>query len=73
MSWNEGAFNKDATDFYDTIESQYDELYFKKKKGGKHLTGVDVEMIVPKEGEVRLIGNRHRQCQYYQIGKLKEG
>ena len=46
--------------YYDKLEDAYDDLHFKKKKTGKHLMGVDVEMIVPKEGEVRLLGNRNR-------------
>ena len=50
----------DASDFYDKLENAYDDLHFKKKKGAKHLTGVDVDMIVPSEGEVRLLGNRHK-------------
>jgi hypothetical protein len=44
-------------------------MHFKKKKGAKHLTGVEIEAVVPNEAEVRLLGNRHRQCLYYQIGK----
>ena len=59
MSFNSGE--PKAQDFYDKIEN-FNELHFKKKKGGKHLTGVDLDMIVPPEGEVRLLGNRHKQC-----------
>ena len=47
-------------DYYDKLENAYDDLHFKKRKGAKHLTGVDVEMIVPSENEVRLLGNRHK-------------
>ena len=59
----------DAEDFYDKLENAYNPLHFKKKKGAKHLTGVELEPIIPSESEVRLLGNRHRQCAYYQIGK----
>ena len=65
-----GKKTPDASDFYDNLENAYDEMHFKKRKGAKHATGVDVEAILPSEGEVRLLGNRHRQCAYYQIGKL---
>ena len=62
----------DTSTYFDKFENNAtgNELHFKKKKGAKHLTGVDLDMIVPSEGEVRLLGNRHRQCQYYSIGKL---
>ena len=60
--------NKSAT-FYDKLSDVYDDMHFKKRKGAKHATGVDLEVVMPKEGEVRLLGNRHRQCQYYTIGK----
>ena len=47
----------------------YNDIEFKKKKGGKHRVGLDLEGIVPKEGEIRLLGNRNKQCAYYAIGK----
>ena len=56
--------------FYDKLEDAYDDMHFKKKKGTKGLTGVQIEAVMPAEGEVRLLGNRHRQCLYYQIGKF---
>ena len=59
-----------AAGFYDNLSSAYDELHFKKKKGAKHLTGVDIEGVIPKEGEVRLLGNRNNYCSYYTIGKF---
>ena len=37
----------------------FDELAFKKKKGAKHHFGTDLEGVIPKEGEVRLLGNRN--------------
>ena len=45
--------------YFDTLEANGDSLHFKKRKGAKHLTGVDLDMIVPSAGEVRLLGNRH--------------
>jgi hypothetical protein len=41
------------------MNKEFDDIDFKKKKGAKHLVGVDLEGIIPKEGEVRLLGNRH--------------
>ena len=55
--------------WYDKLGDVYDELHFKKRKGARHGCGVDVEGVVPSEGEVRLLGNRHKQCAYYRIGK----
>ena len=55
--------------FYDKLEDAYDDMHFKKRKGTKGLTGVNIEAVMPAEGEVRLLGNRHRQCLYYSIGK----
>ena len=51
--------NKPA-DFYESLENQANPLHFKKKKGAKHLTGLELEGIVPSEAEVRLLGNRNR-------------
>ena len=51
------------------MDKEYCDIDFKKKKGGKHLLVTDYEGIVPKEGEVRLLGNRNQQCAYYAIGK----
>ena len=65
-----GKKTPEASDFYDKLENAYDELHFKKRKGAKHATGVDVESVLPSESEVRLLGNRHRQCAYYSIGKF---
>ena len=52
--------------FYDKMV--YEPLHFKKKVGGKHEVGMDVEPIIPSAEEVRLIGNRNKQCTYSQIG-----
>ena len=60
--------SKSAT-FYDNLADVYEELDFKKKKGAKNLTGVEIEGVMPKEGEIRLLGNRNVQCSYYTIGR----
>ena len=52
--------------YYDTL--QYNPLHYRKKKGGKHEFGVELEAIIPTAEEIRLIGNRNRQCKFYQIG-----
>ena len=41
-------------------------LHFRKKAGG---LGTELEMIIPSPGEIRLLGNRNKQCAYYQVGK----
>ena len=46
----------------------YEPLEFRKKRGAKHEFGIEVEPIIPDAAEVRLLGNRHRQCKYYAIG-----
>ena len=43
----------------------YDPIAFRKKRGGKNEFGAEVEAIIPDAAEVRLLGNRHRQCKYY--------
>lgn len=53
--------------FYDKLTQN--SLHFKKKRGGKHDVGLELDSIIPSEGEIRLLGNRHKQCLYYQIGK----
>lgn len=52
--------------FYDKFGQN--PMHFKAKKGGENEFGVDFEAIVPKADEIRLLGNRHRHCKYYQIG-----
>ena len=52
--------------FYDKMVQ--DPIAWRKKKGAKHDIGVDVEKITPSADEIRLLGNRHRDCKYYQIG-----
>ena len=55
-----GRGTPEAENFYDKLDNAYDDMHFKKKKGAKHLTGVDIEAVLPSESEVRLVGNRHR-------------
>ena len=46
----------------------YDPLHYRRKRGSKHEVGVEVDKITPEADEIRLLGNRHRNCKYYQIG-----
>ena len=50
------------------VSDVYDDLHYKKRKCGKHACGVDIEAILPSEGEVRLLWNRHKLCVNYLIG-----
>ena len=62
-----GALNEKHTKtWFDKVF--YDPIQFRKKRGAKHEFGADVEAIIPDAAEIRLLGNRHRQCKYYQIG-----
>ena len=36
-------------------------LHFKKNKNAKHEFGTEYESVIPSEGEIRLLGNRHKQ------------
>ena len=54
--------------FYDAFTRE--PLFWRKKKDGKHEFGLEYEPITPKAGEVRLLGNRNKQCNYYRIGKF---
>ena len=49
--------------FYDKLV--YDPLHFRKKRGAKHEVGVEAEKIIPDADEIRLLGNRHKNCKYY--------
>ena len=53
--------------FFDR-EDHYDPLEYEKLKNGRNEFGIEVIRKVPSEGEVRLLGNRHRECLYYSIG-----
>ncbi len=52
-------FKPDPTSFYDK-PNFFDPINFKKKKSSNHEFGIEVEQIIPKDGEIRLLGNRHR-------------
>lgn len=54
--------------FFDVEHPNYNSLHWKPRIKSKHEFGIDYESIVPKEGEVRLLGNRHNQCRYYSLG-----
>jgi hypothetical protein len=62
-----GGTTENPSTWYDKI-SAYNQLNYKKKRGAKHEVGVTVEAIIPSVEEIRLLGNRHRQCNYYQMG-----
>jgi len=51
------------SNFYDKMVQ--DPIDWKKKRGSKHEFGIDVEKITPDAAEIRLLGNRHRDCKYY--------
>ena len=53
--------------FYD-LEDNFDTITYKKRENSKHEFGLELDLVVPKEGEVRLIGNKHRDCRYYSLG-----
>ena len=52
--------------FFDKM--MQDPIGWKKKKGAKNDVGIEVERVTPDAAEIRLLGNRHRDCKYYQIG-----
>ena len=56
----------DPKTWYD--RNVYNQLHFKKKRGGEHDVGLEIEGVLPSAGEIRLLGNRHRHCTYYRIG-----
>ena len=58
-----GLINIVPANYYDT--EHWNPLHFKKKKGSKHEFGYELERVTPKAGEVRLLGNRNQQCNYY--------
>ena len=61
----DGFANKST--FYDKLV--YNPLHFKKKRGSKSEVGLELEAITPEADEIRLLGNRNRDCKYYQIGE----
>jgi hypothetical protein len=66
FSLGAGGSTDQPANFYDKMV--YDTLSYRKKQGAKHEVGVEIEGIIPEAAEIRLLGNRHRQCKYYQIG-----
>ena len=52
--------------FYD--EMIYNPLHYKERRKAKHDIGKEGEGVIPDVAEIRLLGNRHRQCRYYQMG-----
>lgn len=45
-----------------------DPVNYKLKTNSSHEFGLEYEQILPSEGEVRHLGNRHIDCRYYSIG-----
>jgi hypothetical protein len=43
--------------FYDKV--YYNTLHWRKKKGTNNEFGIEIEPIIPSNGEVRLLGNRN--------------
>jgi len=52
--------------FYDVEKD--DPVNYKLRDKSLHEFGMEYLHVVPSEGEVRLLGNRHRDCRYYSIG-----
>jgi len=48
----------------------FNPLHWKQRDNNKHEFGLEIERVIPTEGEVRLLGNRHRDCRYYSLGKF---
>lgn len=63
---NHVGSNQNTKTYYDKLV--HEPLNFRRKRGGKHDIGLEIEGITPSAEEIRLLGNRHRQCKYYQIG-----
>jgi hypothetical protein len=55
--------------YYD-LEENKDPINYKPRTNSKNEFGIEYEKIIPFEGEVRLLGNRHRDCRYFSLGKL---
>ncbi len=49
--------------WHDTL--RYNSLHYKKKKDGKHEFGIDLEAVIPSAEEIRMLGNKNRQCKFY--------
>ena len=66
VNLNGALAEKHTKTWYD--KNIYNPISFKKKRGGKHEFGNEIEAIIPDAAEVRLLGNRHKQCKFYSIG-----
>lgn len=53
--------------YYD-IEDYYDKLNFEKIPNVTTEFGIPVRKVIPSEGEIRLLGNRHFDCSYFSMG-----
>jgi hypothetical protein len=45
-----------------------DPINYRIREDSKHEFGTEYEKILPSEGEVRLLGNRHKDCRYFSLG-----
>ena len=66
MSHKFESVNKESK-FYDSPE-YYDKLYYAKIAKSNDEFGPKMMKILPKEGEIRLLGNRHKDCLYFSVG-----
>ena len=46
----------------------FNSLHYRKKKDGHKDFGGELEAIIPAADEIRMLGNKHRHCKFYQIG-----
>lgn len=65
MSINFQAIN-DKEKYFDI--KYYNDIEYEKRKDSKDNFGIEIMQKVPSESEVRLLGNRHRECFYYSAG-----
>ncbi len=49
--------------FYD--KEDYDKINYEKIQNQNQEFGIKTTKVIPSEGEVRLLGNRHFDCKYY--------
>lgn len=45
-----------------------DPINYKLRPNSSNEFGLEYIQIVPQEGEIRLLGNRHNDCRYYSLG-----
>lgn len=60
------SINKEQK-FYDK-KDLYDSKFYSQIPKSSNEFGTEYMKIAPKEGEIRLLANRHKDCMYYAIG-----